>query len=80
MTGVPPVGTRNLSYLAKSSKIMITFPTAMRNRMDDVAAAESRTRSDLVREAVRRYVTDAESAARRGARAEVTLDGWLGKE
>ena len=40
-------------------KVMITLPELMLKEMDATAEAEHRTRSDLIREAVRRYVHDA---------------------
>jgi metal-responsive CopG/Arc/MetJ family transcriptional regulator len=37
-------------------KILIAIPSPMLERMDEIAQAEHRTRSDLVREAIRRYI------------------------
>jgi alkanesulfonate monooxygenase SsuD/methylene tetrahydromethanopterin reductase-like flavin-dependent oxidoreductase (luciferase family) len=37
-------------------KILIALPAAMLEQIDFVATAEHRTRSDLVREALRRYL------------------------
>lgn len=38
-------------------KVLIGIPPALLAQIDFVAAAEHRTRSDLIREALRRYVT-----------------------
>lgn len=38
------------------TKILIGFTPAMLGQMDAIAKAEHRTRSDLVREAMRRYI------------------------
>ena len=40
-------------------KILVALPPLMLQEIDAVAEAEHRTRSDLVREAVRRYVHEA---------------------
>lgn len=37
-------------------KILIAFPRGMREQIDAIAEAEHRTRSDLIREACRRYI------------------------
>lgn len=37
-------------------KVLIAFPEPLLNRADMVACAECRSRSDLVREALRRYL------------------------
>lgn len=37
-------------------KILIALPPAMLEQIDVIAGAEHRTRSDLVREALRRYI------------------------
>jgi metal-responsive CopG/Arc/MetJ family transcriptional regulator len=37
-------------------KVLVAFPQTMLEQMDVVAKLESRTRSDLVREAIRRYL------------------------
>lgn len=37
-------------------KVLIAFPPAMLETIDFVAQVEHRTRSDLIREAVRRYL------------------------
>jgi hypothetical protein len=37
-------------------KVLVAFPQSMLEQMDVVAKLESRTRSDLVREAIRRYL------------------------
>lgn len=39
-------------------KILISVPDLLLVEADAVAACESRTRSDLVREAIRRYVSE----------------------
>jgi metal-responsive CopG/Arc/MetJ family transcriptional regulator len=38
------------------SKILIAIPAGMLSQVDFIASCEHRTRSDLVREALRRYV------------------------
>lgn len=44
-------------------KVLVAFPPAMLEQIDYVATAEHRTRSDLIREGMRRYL----DAAKRGA-------------
>lgn len=39
-----------------TKKVLINLPTVVLAQIDEVAASEFRTRSDLVREALRRYV------------------------
>jgi len=38
-------------------KVLVAFPPAMLQMINEIAAAEHRTRSDLIREAMRRYAT-----------------------
>lgn len=38
-------------------KVLIALPPAMLEQVDFVAQVEHRTRSDLIREALRRYIT-----------------------
>ena len=45
-------------------KILVALPGAMLGKIDFVAVAEHRTRSDLIREALRRYLHEYE---RRGS-------------
>lgn len=40
------------------AKVMITMPDEFLKKLDRVAAAEHRTRSELIREAVRAYVVE----------------------
>lgn len=42
-----------------TKKVLIMFQRAMLAEMDAIAAAEHRNRSDLIREAVRRYLQQA---------------------
>lgn len=42
--------------LRAPKKILIALPPAMLQQVDVIAGAEHRTRSDLVREALRRYI------------------------
>ena len=44
-----------------SQKILILLPPALLEKIDYLAQVESRTRSDLVREALRRYIAVAEA-------------------
>lgn len=41
-----------------TKKILVGLPAQLLNLVDQTATAECRTRSDLVREALRRYVDD----------------------
>ncbi len=51
-----------------SSRIVrMTVPEPLLKEADEVARAEGRTRSELIREAIRRYV-DGKMQARRGSR------------
>jgi metal-responsive CopG/Arc/MetJ family transcriptional regulator len=43
-------------------KVLIALPPAMLTQVDFVAVAEHRTRSDLIREALRRYLNDFQRA------------------
>jgi metal-responsive CopG/Arc/MetJ family transcriptional regulator len=45
--------------------INMTIPEELVRQMDEVAKAEGRTRSELVREAARRYVDERKSTARK---------------
>lgn len=45
--------------MTKNKKILIALTPGMLDELDSVAESEHRTRSDLVREAVRRYVHEA---------------------
>jgi len=44
--------------IRRPKKVLIALPPAMLEQVDLVAAAEHRTRSDLIREALRRYLGD----------------------
>jgi len=41
-----------------TKKILVGMPSNLLNLVDQTASAECRTRSDLVREALRRYIDD----------------------
>lgn len=42
-------------------KTLTAFPKAMLSQIDELAQIEHRTRSDLIREALRRYLANAKS-------------------
>ena len=46
------------------AKVMITMPDEFLKKLDRVAVAEHRTRSELIREAVRAYVVERKSSKR----------------
>lgn len=48
-----------------SQRVLIAFPTDMLMEMDELAHDEFRTRSELIREAVRRYLQSKQKAQRR---------------
>jgi metal-responsive CopG/Arc/MetJ family transcriptional regulator len=52
-------------------KVLISLPEALLQSLDRAAAAESRSRSELVREAIRRYLAEGPSAGRSVAIAEL---------
>jgi metal-responsive CopG/Arc/MetJ family transcriptional regulator len=52
-------------------KVLIALQPAMLDEIDDIAVAEHRTRSDLIREAIRRYIYEFERRQRENARIEV---------
>ena len=37
-------------------KVLIALPAAMLEKVDEIAATEHRTRSDMIRESLRRYI------------------------
>jgi metal-responsive CopG/Arc/MetJ family transcriptional regulator len=41
---------------AKMAKILVTMPDDFLNRIDKIAGSEQRTRSELIREALRAYM------------------------
>jgi metal-responsive CopG/Arc/MetJ family transcriptional regulator len=43
---------------AKSSRVLISLPDKFLNEIDEVADTEQRTRSELIREALRQYLTE----------------------
>lgn len=43
-------------------KVLIALPDAMRKKIDQIAEEEHRTRSDLIREALRRYIYNFDKA------------------
>lgn len=45
----------NMNSLS-GKKVLIALPPAMLKQVDEIAKAEHRTRSDLIREALRRYI------------------------
>lgn len=45
-------------------KVLIAIPPRMLDELDDIAVEEHRTRSDLFREALRRYIQDFEHRQR----------------
>jgi metal-responsive CopG/Arc/MetJ family transcriptional regulator len=53
------------------SKILISLPEDLLKRLDETASAESRSRSELVREAVRRYLTEGPPLGREAAMADL---------
>jgi metal-responsive CopG/Arc/MetJ family transcriptional regulator len=59
------------------SKILISLPEDLLKRLDETASAESRSRSELVREAVRRYLAEGPPLGREAAMAE--LQGILSR-
>lgn len=52
-------------------KVLCAFPPGMLEQIDYVAQAEHRTRSDLIREALRRYMSE----FRRVKRSEAPKEG-----
>jgi metal-responsive CopG/Arc/MetJ family transcriptional regulator len=42
----------------KSSRVLISLPDKFLTEIDDVADTEQRTRSELIREALRQYLTE----------------------
>lgn len=46
-----PVG-----FPGPSKRVLIALPVAMVDALDDIANKECRTRSDMVRETIRRYI------------------------
>ena len=67
------------------AKVMITMPDEFLKKLDRVAAAEHRTRSELIREAVRSYVVERRVGKRSSAlnkpsvRAAVALQDRMSK-
>jgi metal-responsive CopG/Arc/MetJ family transcriptional regulator len=45
------------------AKILVSLPDELLESVDAAAASESRTRTELVREAIRRYLADAPTGA-----------------
>ena len=43
---------------AKSSRVLISLPDKFLNEIDEVADTEQRTRSELIREALRQYLSE----------------------
>ena len=54
-----------------TTKVMISFPEEFLVQVDATAAAEQRSRSELVREALRRYMAERDRAVRPGDLPEV---------
>ena len=54
-----------------TTKVMISFPEEFLVQVDATAAAEQRSRSELVREALRRYMAERDKAVRLGDLPEV---------
>ncbi len=53
------------------SKIRISLPEDLLKRLDATASAESRSRSDLIREAIPRYLAEGPAIGRKAAIAEL---------
>ena len=54
-----------------TTRVMISFPDAFLEAVDTLAEAEQRSRSELVREALRRYMETRARRVRPGDRPEV---------
>ena len=54
-----------------TTKVMVSFPDELLAQVDAVAEAEHRSRSELVREALRQYMAAREMAVRPGDRPSV---------
>lgn len=54
-----------------TTKVMVSFPEEFLAQVDAVAEAEHRSRSELVREALRQYMTAREAVVRPGERPNV---------
>jgi hypothetical protein len=49
-------GEISMAEFVRPKKVLIALPDKMLEQVDSVAVAEHRTRSDLIREALRRYL------------------------
>ncbi|MBS2008242.1 MAG: ribbon-helix-helix protein, CopG family [Cyanobacteria bacterium SZAS TMP-1] len=58
--------------MPKINKVLVTIPPAMLTQVDAVAKLEHRTRSDLIREALRRYIAAARLLEAQQAPARTT--------
>jgi metal-responsive CopG/Arc/MetJ family transcriptional regulator len=54
-----------------TTKVMVSFPDEFLAQVDAVAEAEHRSRSELIREALRQYMTAREETVRPGDRPNV---------
>jgi len=54
-----------------AAKVMVSFPEEFLTRVDEVADSEHRSRSELIREALRQYIVSRETASRPIDRPEV---------
>jgi metal-responsive CopG/Arc/MetJ family transcriptional regulator len=66
-------------------KVLVALPPGLLEQIDYVAQAEHRTRSDLIRDALRRYIeqfrrTQPNAAPKGGAKGEVRSVALLGEE
>ncbi len=53
------------------AKVLISLPDGLLESLDRAAAAESRSRSEVVREAIRRYLAEGPPSGRSAAIAEL---------
>lgn len=65
-------------------KVLVALPPGLLEQIDYVAQAEHRTRSDLIREALRRYIEQFRrtqpNAAQKNTKGEVRSVALLGEE
>jgi metal-responsive CopG/Arc/MetJ family transcriptional regulator len=61
-------------------KVLVALPPGMLMKIDDIAGIEHRTRSDLIREALRRYMDNFEqkkaSLKQKPETTSLSKDGW----
>ena len=71
-------------YTHRMAKVMISMPQDLLSRVDAAAAERSSSRSELIREALRRYLSEASASDRREAllRLRRVLSGgtWIAED